>query len=98
MARARWLSSSPRSESPHCQARSARTIRARPQPALVAQRLSEGLALTGVVDALRPLAQDHQAAACIEVEVDRSLPPLRLLWEMPQRIERLLKKQAVASR
>ena len=61
-----------------------------PQPALVAQRLGEGLGLTGVINALRPLAQRQQVAAGVEVEVDRSLPPLRLLREMPQRLERLL--------
>ncbi len=61
-----------------------------PQSALVAQRLDEGLGLTGVIDALLPLAERQEGAAGVEVEVDRSLLRLRLLREMPERVERLL--------
>ena len=61
-----------------------------PQQALVAQRLGEGLGLTGVINALRPLAQRQQGAAGVEVDIDRSRLPLRLLREMPERVERLL--------
>src|SRR6516164_8572862 len=60
------------------------------QLALVAQRLGQGLGLTGVINAFRPFAQDQQRAADVEVEVDRSRLPLLMLREMPERVERLL--------
>ena len=43
-----------------------------------------------MINALRPLAQEQQHTAGIEVEIDRPPLPFRLLWEMPERVERLL--------